>query len=268
MPKLNDMQIKNILKYDTMRPYIGEMTAANLHNAYSIVKRSCDWNKPHPYVNVKIGTINGNVICNALWYEMSYNPVRFGVVSPFVAGGRNNIYHFCKTHVDNTLPAFDVLAKIRHNLVCFMNLNTNASGGWNDVVYAPGGIAPVGINEDGYADDVYKMLANLRACIKEIARQNITDFDKKRGPYRNAIIDVVSRRHPDGLRGISQRPNACHVPAQTMDMEYDKNDYLDKIQESLEITLDNAKYISSDMYEQAKFDYESLLIMRQNENQK
>jgi len=272
MPGLNDAQIKNILKYNTMRPYIGQMTAANLHGAYSDVKRSRDWDTPYPYVNVKIGTINGNVICDALWYEMSYNPVRFGAASPFVFGGRNNIYRFCRTHVDNNLPAFDVIAEIRHNLIGFMTLNANEAGGWNDVIYAPGGVIPVGINDDDYADDAYKMLAHLRGCIKAIARQNITDFSKKRGPYRNAIIDVATRRHPHGTRGIGPRPKVMAAPvvksSTCMDMEYDKDDYLDKMQESLEITLANANYVSAHVYEQAKQDYDLLLTMRRGEYQK
>lgn len=269
MPITDDNIIKRVLEYNPSRPYIGAMTADALHNAYALVKVSRTWDTPQSYVNVKIGTINGDVICRALWNEMSYNPVRFGTFSPFEFGGRNSIYRFCKTNLNEAAGNFEILMEIRHHLIEFMSLNADARGAWQDVIYAPGGTIPVGITEDGYSDRAYKMLAHLRAGVKAVAKQNVADFKRKRGPYRDEIIRVVNLRHPDGVRPIIPLKKApLRTPPQEMQMTYDNEDYLDKIQESLEITLANAAYVSPAMYEQAMRDYEALMNDRRNEYQK
>lgn len=272
MPITDDKIIKRVLEYNPNRPYIGAMTASALHDAYAQARVSQTWDTPRSYVDVKIGTINGDVICRALWNEMSYNPVRFGSVSPFEFGGRNSIYRFCRTRPDETADNFEKLMEVRHHLIEFMTLNADVRGAWNDVIYAPGGTIPVGITEEGYSDRAYKMLAELRAGVKAIARQNVADFKRKRGPYRSEIIRVVNLRHPDGVRPIMPmtppKKAPPRNPPQAMQMTYDPEDHLDKIQESLEITLANAAYVSPDVYEQAMRDYESLMNTRRNEYQK
>ena len=125
MQSLNDIQIKKILAYNIRRAYIGRLTAENLGNAFALIKRSRDWDNPVSQCNLAVGNINGDVICNALWYEMSYNPGRFGDVSPFVFNGRNSIYRFCDKPYGGNLSgkAADVIASIRHHLIEYMNLN-------------------------------------------------------------------------------------------------------------------------------------------------
>ncbi len=273
MQSLNDIQIKKILAYNIRRAYIGRLTAENLGNAFALIKRSRDWDNPVSQCNLAVGNINGDVICNALWYEMSYNPGRFGDVSPFVFNGRNSIYRFCDKPYGGNLSgkAADVIASIRHHLIEYMNLNSDDKRSWRDVIIAPGGNVSVGVNADGHSDDMYKMLAHLRDCIKVITRQNVSDFAKKRGQYRQAIINVVNIRHPDGVRSIGSNTGQGTVQWKAvtptvMQMEYDEQDRIDKMLESAQIIMDNKDYVSAELYNQALYDMETLL-QRASENQ-
>ena len=101
--RINDMRIRNILRYDTSKAYFGSFTANDLSNAVGRIKASRNWTNPIDAVNIYIGHIDGDVICNALWHEMSYNPVRFGTVSPFMFHGKNSLYHFCNSSNNHAL---------------------------------------------------------------------------------------------------------------------------------------------------------------------
>lgn len=276
MSAFDDAHIKTILKYNPKRQYIGRMTAYDLHDAYHQLKRSYDWDNPLEYVNVNIGNIDGNAICDALWYEMSYNPVRFGANSPFVFGDRNNIFKFCKNYTPEMDDVNSLLYKIRYNLIDFMSLNADEHNSWRDKVYTQNGIIPIGLTPNGYADAAYKMLADLRASIKLIAQQNIADFSKKRGPYRVEIINTVQSRHPNGVRPlvkptkpvtpvVPQSPTPQPATPQPV-FDEDEEERLDRYRECLEITLSNAGYVSEDMYSQAKRDYEILMKQLRNKD--
>ncbi len=258
-----DKKIKLVLKYDTSRRYFAGFSPDALSAAYAKLKTTEVWNIPHLTASLHVGKIDGNVICNALWNEMSYNPVRFGTVSPFVFNNKNNIFAFCDrrgaTHVNG--DSSHVLAEIRHNLIAFMNINANSNGGWYDAVRTNAtGYVSIAII-DGHSNNNYKILALLRNCITIIARQNVADFQKKRGPYRNAIIDVVRSRHPDLIRGT--RTQGCPAYNEEPVVETDSSveeeeDRLDKMMENLQITLDNERYVSPEVYQQAKDDISAM----------
>ena len=93
MQSLDDKSVKIILKYNINRPYFGKFTASGLAGAYAKLKTTAQWDTPVKFSSVPVGHIDGNIICNALWYEMSYNPARFGTVSPFLHNGKNNIFY-------------------------------------------------------------------------------------------------------------------------------------------------------------------------------
>ena len=190
MTKTEDKRIIDELKYSARRKYIGEFSATALSDAASQLKRGRCYNKPLQSADVHIGKIDGDVICNALWREMSCNPVRFGDVSPFVFAGHNNIFKFCETYNGND----SVLQQIRDLLIDFMRLNRNPNTkSWRDVIYTSAGNVSVIIYDDGHFNHVYRMLADLRDCIKVIAGQNVADF-KAGNPYRDAIIKKISKQ--------------------------------------------------------------------------
>ena len=89
IPKSQD-KLRSFLKYSAQRAYFGELTGDALSRLYQRLDR-CEYGTP---VTIKIGKINGDVICRALWREMSFNPGYFGTVSPFVFNGVNNIFMF------------------------------------------------------------------------------------------------------------------------------------------------------------------------------
>ena len=104
---------REIVKYSAQRAYIGKLTGAGLAGAYGQFKHTQDWDKPITSANVVVGHIDGGVICRALWYEMSYNPARFGKVSPFTYKGREDIYHFCRVGVPENFPGYEIIEKIQ-----------------------------------------------------------------------------------------------------------------------------------------------------------
>lgn len=271
MPKLDEATIKNILKYNVSRPYFGTFTASNLSTAYANIRVSSDWDNPITSVPVRVGTINGDVICDALWNEMSYNPVRFGDMSPFLHNGKNNIYHFCSNFnsVPTTPENYPILATIRGCLIEYMTLNAAPNGAWNDELKttADGFVtieAPY-----GFANNVYKKLACLRDSLAVIARQNVADFSKKRGPYRSAIIAMVALRHPDAFRSMAPVAPIPTAHQMLADAAQDEEIYDDKYFDMLDnaaITMDNRAYVSDDLFAQAKSDH--AYLMQQLENQR
>ena len=259
----DDRHIQSIIKYNTSRAYIGEFTANDLRDAYVRLRTSYETEFPLGFTDVRIGLINGNVICDALWNEMSYNPVRFGSSSPFLVDGRNNIYRFCQIRGDiNSLDKTEsVLATMRFKLIHFLHWNSDRNGAWRDAMITNAGYVPVGMRADGHANSMYKRLANLRDSIKIIAYQNVADFKDIYGPYRAEIINMVKKRHPDGIRPLRPpkvQPVATVSPIASPAIEYDNEERVDKAMENLAITMDNQKYFSPDDYAQAVSDFEKL----------
>jgi len=255
MPQLTDVQIKEILRYNTGRRYVGDFSPRDLHDAFGLIQKNRGWDNPVDSVDMSIKRIDGDMICNALWYEMSYNPVRFGIVSPFRFNGRNNIYRFCNTDVPDTES---VIAKVRYKLIEYMNLNANASGQWNDVISAPVSVEIV----DGHTNKTYKKLSALCQAVKLVAGQNVKDFKPKRSPYRAGIISAIMARHPDGVRPTKTKiprteetlKNEIVNPEFVQDEEYIYR--LENTLDNLRITLDNPHSVSADQYQQALDDYE------------
>lgn len=265
MQSLDDKSVKIILKYNINRPYFGKFTAGGLAGAYAKLKTTAQWDTPVKFSNVPVGYIDGNIICNALWYEMSYNPVRFGTVSPFLHNGKNNIFHFCEHGVPAWTPQAgkEILAQVQYELVSYMARNATPNGQWRDVVQSDkNGNAKIEI-QDGYSNNTYKILAHLRNSIAMVARQNVADFEKKRGPYRPEIASVVQTRHPHGLRSDALAP--LNVPDQATFgsvAELARQERLDDQMDNLQITIDNRDSISPDLYDQAVQDMQ--YIMMQN----
>lgn len=284
MSKLTDKQIENILKYNTGKAYFGDFTARSLSNSVGRIKTSWQWDKPIEFININIGHIDGDVICNALWREMSYNPVRFGTVSPFRFKGKNSLYHFCNSSNNHALTPenMEIFSKIRYHLTCFMTLNAHPNGAWNDTII--GQILTIRL-ENGHSNCEYKMLAHLRDCIKIITTQNINDFKDKTKQYRAGIISRINNlyymdtqspvktnteknnpvlfqptiMHIDNSATSASMINKNNETSQSVSLEYDYDAHIDNQIESLKIILENKTYYDSSTYEQALKDYEYLI---------
>ena len=244
---------REVVKYSATRAYFGKLTGANLASAYGQFKHSQDWDKPITSAKVLVGQIDGGVICRALWHEMSYNPARFGKVSPFLHNGVENIYHFCRNGVPEGFPGFEIIEKIRHKMIDFMMLNGRKKGMWYDVIDTQNGMVTINLI-DGHSDDNYKVLTTLREMIRFITNQNLQDFNRK--SYRVQMLNVIAKRHPNGMRDnkpIEYNQKINYTPVSMMQPETDE-DRMDKAAEAAQITADNCKYVPADQYEQAKSD--------------
>ena len=242
---MTEKQILDILKYNVSRSCIGALVPDELSAAYNNAHTHMDESFP-----LRVGDINGLKICDAIWHQMSYNPVRFGTVSPFKFDGRNNIYRFCRGHVapGASADAATVFGHLRQKLSVYMMLN--GGGRWRDDIDAHNGY--VYISSYG---SMYAVLAKLRDCIKIVARQNVSDFKDKSGKYRAAIIDAVLARQPNKTMAPKQIVSDADM-AHFIDSElYGAHDgYLELCQS----IVDNRDDYCTELYDQALRDMDTL----------
>ncbi len=185
--------LKQIIQYSAKRMYFSNWEPKTLDDIYRTTSVSL---KPE---NMYIGGTTNDTICNALWYEMSYNPVRFGTVSPFQINNKNDIIYFNDTYRKNLsrnttglLP--DEIITLTWQINCFVN-NLHKSGLYNTFVKT--GTLPQYLSILG-ADTNYHVISSLRRAIHAIAKQNYTDLQDP--DYQEQIFYVATRRHPTGKR--------------------------------------------------------------------
>lgn len=265
-----DKRIKSVLKYDVSRPYFGgDFSFSDLYSAQGIMRRSEHYNASGSRdMRVYIGNINGDVICGALWRLMEYNPGRY-FTNPFVYNGRFNIFRFV---TDMTLPAdattANVISEVRSKLREYLAANAGPNGQWRDEIETINGFVYTVLN-DGRTGPMYKKLCLLRDAIKKITAQNCTDFEAKRKPYREHIIQAVQRLHPE-IFAVKQvvSPQPLPTPAITAPVvDTDDESDTDRIYEQMEhlqITLDNRDNISPELYEQTAQEMEILMCKLRN----
>ena len=182
-------QIHDIIKYDPNRNYFGPWSPTQLHNTY----RSIYLDPFRPLKFIETGRLSAEIICDTLWNEMSYNPLRFGEQNPFGINDIPNIKDFCRTHV-NTKDLNEINTKMASELSHFLYF----IGKTNPEFRRLGEICGCSILIDcdrhrktGYG---YKALACLSSCIHYIATQNINDYKIKK--YREQIQRIAVVRHP------------------------------------------------------------------------
>ena len=190
----NDTRTKDIIKYNTTRKYFGDWTPHELNRTYPGTTA----------VSLRIGVLSIDEICNAIWYEMSYNPKRFGTQSPFKYNGKNSLCWFIAKDLDSKNHAFHILSKIQNYLSKFwvsaikydntFPTNNRFKNTYVLIKHTPQ-ITP---DSKPVPAETYQMLGYLRNCIHIIASQNLTDFDRK--AYREQMIPVINSRHPDLMR--------------------------------------------------------------------
>lgn len=264
MGDMNKLSLREVLKYDPNRAYFDKFIPGCLSTAYGTFKRSQKWDHPIKYTYVTVGNINGRVICRALWNEMSYNPVRFGNVSPFLYKDSENIYNFCRNDVYKNYPGGEIIKQVQYKLINFMTLNCDARGGWRDVIHTDNGRVKIDFS-GGMSDNKYKMLAKLRDAIKIIAKQNVEDL--KDPVYRSEIMKVVDARHPNGIRSNMKSVQVTDFDDERDSIVFDE-DRLDDAEDNARITKENRKYYSFKQYRQACTDLTGVINMRMSENTK
>lgn len=195
--ELNTM--RNILRYDVNRAYIGNFTGAEIGGAFNLYRRSKKWDKPIVNTKVDTGYIDGVAICSAVWYEMSYNPKRFGTVSPFLYKGKEDIFRFCdyETVLPKDTPGYDVVCDVREKMRMYLHMNKRQNGQWYDVIDSSKGNTVVSF-VSGCPDKIYKKLGLLRDIIRIVVSQNLKDVNI--AAYRKEMKLVIDARHPNGVR--------------------------------------------------------------------
>ncbi|MBQ6110220.1 MAG: hypothetical protein IJL05_02455 [Alphaproteobacteria bacterium] len=200
--QLNQKQIQEIIKYNPQRMYFGNWSETVLNAVQQEVLRN---SKPQ---RLYIGDLTNDIICNALWYEMSYNPA-YGDISPFIYDNKNDIVHFDNTYKQKM--AYQTKDFLRNEIV---NLTWNISAfienlkktGFYDNFIETGEL-PKFIDISGAKtltynivclDKKHRILDSLNKAIQSIANQNCCDFCDYR--YKEQIEKIVMRRHPSGRR--------------------------------------------------------------------
>lgn len=183
-----ERDIRKIIKYDTSRKYFGSWTPRELNKSYQ--------NAP---CNLKIGILSVDDICDALWHEMSYNPVRFGYKSPFVFNGKNSLKEFIDSSLDLANNGFETLSVIQTYLSRFWRFATKLYPDFEEKGYAKNNsvwistVLPTNPNSNPVPNNAYLMLDLLRKSLKEITKRNLADFYRVK--YRDMIAKVVMARH-------------------------------------------------------------------------
>ena len=271
MADLDIQSMRKILGYDSTRQYFGEMTFSGLRIARCKVVGAQTEPKAYNSVSVKVGNIDGGVICRALWNEMSYNPERFGTESPFIKNGVEDIYRFCNELVAHDTPGYKIVYKLNRLLVDFLRLNGATQNEMQaDKVKTDGGTVKLAMH-DIDKDNNYMMLIKLRDAIRCVIDQNIADLDI--ASYREKMAKVIAERHPDGRRHYNENTNPQPTKKQKFSKaaEYvidaeDTEERLDRAEENAKITLDNSRYYSAEQAEQAQNDLERIKALYDNEH--
>lgn len=193
--ELNLEQLKQILTYQTGRMYFGNWNAATLDTIYYETSRNLKAQR------MFVGDLTTDIICNALWYEMSYNPVRFGTENPFLFCGQNDILYFLNTYKKNMMAktndlipdnVLDSMWQISYFIKYLKSANLYDHFVKTGIVDFPQYIEILG------ADKEYHILSSLRRAIHAIAKQNVKDLSDP--IYKSAITEIAGKRHPNGNR--------------------------------------------------------------------
>ncbi len=180
--------------------YFGNWTPRQIHEIYQNMKGS-DFNRTEPLTT---GIITEDDICDTLWNEMSYNPVRFGNTSLFLFNGKNSIKQFCAKYSvcnseDKNLVFLQKLAFALNDFTFFMNAYEPT---FSETGRTQNPVMNVGLQQDVLASNLeYKVLSKLVACIHLICSQNGLDYARSK-KHHIAMNQIIMQRHPDLVRPI------------------------------------------------------------------
>lgn len=186
--------VRMIIKYNPYREYFGSWTPRRLQKTFREIYKD----PFRPLVYMGIGQLSIDVICDALWAEMSYNPTRFGSTNPFVFDGVKSIKSFCKKYKNSKAPEDDVLQKIIRELEYFLYFIGKSNPEFNTTGKIKTEQILINCDRNRKSGYGYKALACLTRCIHLIATQNLNDYRNKK--FRKSIQEVSVARHPNMKR--------------------------------------------------------------------
>lgn len=191
-------KFNEIIKYNPARMYFGNWTPRQIHEIYQNMKGS-DFNRTEPLTT---GIITEDDICDTLWNEMSYNPTRFGTVSPFVFNGKNSIKQFCKKYSscnseDKTMLFLQKIAFALNDFMFYMDAYDQT---FSKTGRTQNPVMNIGLQQDALASNTeYKVLSKLVACIHLICSQNGLDYTRSK-KHHIAMNQIIIQRHPNLVR--------------------------------------------------------------------
>lgn len=194
-PEIN--KIRKVLKYNTSRQYFGQWMPIEIHEKYDQAIKN-----PESQSSIYTGQISMNDICDALWNEMSYNPVRFGTKNPFIFNGVKDPVIFALKYSDEKYKTknetfFKIATLLKDKIYILARIEPMFSA----VGHTQNNIFQIN-NTTGYKiNPMYYVLSNLAKSIHVVASQNLIDF-KTSKQHRIEIIRVVKERHPNIIRPI------------------------------------------------------------------
>lgn len=214
----SEHRIRSIIKYNTLRKYFGDWNPKEFNACY----------RSERPVLFRLGVLSVDDICDTLWNEMSYNPVRFGTKNPFEFDGKNSLEKFITTPIAPDNNAFGILSIVQSHLSRFWALATKYDETFaathrfkNNCVTITTSFSATPYSKP-VPSTTYVMIAPLRESIKQIAMQNLSDFGQK--AYQQQMIDTVLQRHPDLVRPIKIQNFAAISRQNKKLQEYKKNE--------------------------------------------
>lgn len=190
MDKRFDAAICDVLGYSAKRNYFASWSPAKLYDAYNAAR-----NREEGYVEFHLGELSFDSICDTIYSEMSYNPVRFGKQSPFKNNGVNDINFFISKY---SLSSDSTMRRIANELYVFLNMVHNNYQMFYITKKFKGDHIVISL-EDGHSNSGYKMLSALAECIHIVANQNKEDF-KNSQRHRQLIAHIAKKRHQNLVR--------------------------------------------------------------------
>jgi hypothetical protein len=239
-----DNRVREIIKYNSSRKYFGDWSPKQLHEAYQTTCRD----EEGKAVSLKTGIISVDDICNTLWTEMSYNPLRFGEKSPFVFDNANSIKLFSTSYKFNDLnpDTNALLGNIKGHLKYFLSLIEKHDALFEKTGCTESQYVSIKLQDHScHPNNAYKMLAQLAGCIHMICKQNLQDYNKS-VKSRFTIDEVCRNRHPDLKREIK---NPC----------FSRIEYLTGLKDSLlqQISYKNVEILNTQMCIESLSEYEN-----------
>ena len=180
--------IRTIIKYNPRREYFGEWTPSKLYSVFNSIRQ--DPFRPLSFVS--LGGLSAGMICDALWNEMSYNPLRFGETNPFET---NDISAIRKFHKKYETSDTDTMSKTATELRHFLYFIGQSNPEFYKLGRISGNSILIKCDYNKNSNDGYKALSCLAHAVHYIASQNLQDYKNK--TFRQKIVEIATARHPN-----------------------------------------------------------------------
>ena len=254
LTKQEENSVREIIKYRPYREYVGKWTPKQIQTKFREV-----YNNPfRPWAFVSIGVLSIDMVCDAIWKEMSYNPVRFGDKNPFESNDIECVKRFCYAHQKIPGTDNDIMTDVASQLRYFLYFIGKSNPEFNESGKINGTSILINCDCNRKPDVGYKALSCLVRAIHCISTQNLHDYKSK--AFRESIIETVKQRHPD-----LQRPKKYYNYVVTNKLATQKDSlYAQIIEKTNELSGTNARIKNLNEYDPpADTSMERALLSRQ-----